>query len=90
VIVVSDEPNNTVMPVVTILPLVNHKSNRRIYPNEALIPAKTRRLVHDAIVLTHQVRTISKKRLSAPLGYMEDLALHAAIIETLKVYLNLS
>jgi mRNA interferase MazF len=90
VIVVSDETYNTLMPVVTVLPLAYLKANRKIYPNETLLPAKAGGLARDAIALAHQVRTISKKRLSAPLGYVEDPALHVAITETLKVHFNLA
>jgi len=90
VIVVSDDTYNTVIPVVTILPLAYLKANRKIYPNETLLPAKTGGLARDALVLAHQVRTISKKRLSAPLGYVEDPALHASINEALKVHFNLA
>jgi mRNA interferase MazF len=68
VLVVSREAANTALPVVTVLPLTRRKPGRRLYPNEALLPGGVAGLQHDSIVMAHQIRTISKLRLTDCLG----------------------
>jgi|SRR5882724_7101397 len=41
VLVLSGTKLNQILPVVNVLPITSRKQNRRIYPNEALIPAET-------------------------------------------------
>jgi mRNA interferase MazF len=41
VLVVSQTVLNDILPVVNVLPITSRKANRRIYPNEALLPART-------------------------------------------------
>ena len=38
VLVISETAINDVLPVVDALPVTSRKANRRIYPNEALVP----------------------------------------------------
>lgn len=89
VLVISDETTNTVMPVVTILPLTSLKKGRRIYPNEALLKKGAAGLDSDSIVLAHQIRTISKQRLTSCLGDISDATLQSQINDALRVHLNL-
>ncbi|OLS15083.1 MAG: transcriptional modulator of MazE/toxin MazF [Promethearchaeota archaeon CR_4] len=89
VLVMSDETFNSNMPVVTILSIVDKRSGRKSYPNEVELKANSGGLPRDAIIQAHQLRTISKERLSSPVGYVEDSTLRAAINEALKVHLNL-
>jgi mRNA interferase MazF len=89
VLVVSDETFNSVMPVVTVLPVTSLKPGRRVYPNEVLLPAGTAGLDVDSIVLAHQIRTIAKQRLIAPLGNLSAPMLQEAVCSALKVHLNL-
>jgi mRNA interferase MazF len=89
VLVISDETTNTVMPVVTILPVTSLKKGRRLYPNEALLKKGIAGLDADSIVLAHQIRTISKQRLMLCLGEVQDSNLKAQINDALRVHLNL-
>jgi mRNA interferase MazF len=89
VLVISDETTNTVMPVVTILPLTSLKKGRSLYPNEALLRKGIAGLEADSIVLAHQVRTISKQRLTFCLGSVADEILKTRINEALRVHFNL-
>ena len=89
VLVISDETTNTVMPVVTILPLTSLKKGRRIYPNEALLKKGEAGLEADSIVLAHQIRTISKQRLITCLGTISDSKRQTMINDALRVHLNL-
>lgn len=59
VLVVSNNIENQ-MDIVTIIPITSRKPGRRIYPNELLFTLKGK----EAILLCHQIRTISKKRLN--------------------------
>ena len=92
VLIVSDEDYSTLMPVVTILPITSLKSKRRIYVNEVLINAEQESkmgLTGDSIILAHQIRTISKKRLINNIGKIEDLEIKYRIDEALRIHLNL-
>ncbi len=92
VLIISDEDYSKLMPVVTILPITSLKTGRRIYPNEALIRIKQEKemsLTGDSIVLAHQIRTISKKRLASNIGKIEDSEIKQRIDEALKIHLNL-
>jgi mRNA interferase MazF len=89
VLVISDETTNTVMPVVTVLPLTSLKKGRKLYPNEALLKTGVAGLDSDSIVLAHQIRTISKQRLALCLGTISDTNLQARINDAMRVHLNL-
>lgn len=89
VLVISDETFNSVMPVVTILPITSLKKGRRLYPNEALIKKSNGGLDADSIVLAHQIRTISKQRIQMILGTLDDSAIQGSVNEALQVHLNL-
>ncbi len=89
VLILSDETFNSVMPTVTILPITSAKTGRRIYPNEVFVKANTGGLPRDSIILAHQVRTISKQRLSSLLGYFGDPLIQGAVREAVKIHLNL-
>ena len=89
VLVISDETTNSVMPVVTILPLTSLKKGRKVYPNEALLKKGVAGLESDSIVLAHQIRTISKQRLMISLGEIQDANLQSRINDALRVHLNL-
>lgn len=89
VLVISDETTNNIMPVVTILPLTSLKNGRKVYPNEALLKKGTAGLDADSIVLAHQIRTISKQRLTGCLGEISDANLQTRINDAIRVHLNL-
>lgn len=89
VLVISDETTNSIMPVVTILPLTSLKKGRRIYPNEVLLKQGVAGLTADSIVLAHQIRTISKQRLAERLGDIDHAGLQTMIEDALRVHLNL-
>jgi mRNA interferase MazF len=89
VLVFSDETYNSVMPVVTVLPLTSLKAGRRVYSNEVLLPKGTGNLPRESIVLAHQIRTISKQRLGAPIGMIDEVAVQESINDAVRVHLNL-
>jgi mRNA interferase MazF len=89
VLVVSDEDFNQFMPVVTILPITSLKKGRRIYPNEVLITKGLAGITADSLILAHQIRTISKDRLTQFLGSVRDPELQRAIGQAMRIHLNL-
>lgn len=89
VLVISDETYNNVMPVVTILPLTSLKKGRHVYPNEVLLTKGIGNLPRDSLVLAHQIRTISKKRLGTSSGELDDLKIQEKINDALRIHLNL-
>lgn len=89
VLVVSEEDYNRVMPLVTVLPLTSRKTGRRLYPDEVLLEAGTAGLPLESIALAHQIRTISKRRLTTTLGPLDDPHLQEEVTEALKEHLGI-
>ena len=89
VLIVSDDHFNSLMPVVTVLPITSLKEGRRVYPNEALLKKGVGGLSQDSIALAHQIRTISKQRLTESPGSINDSNLQEEINGALRVHLNL-
>ncbi|MBM4457459.1 MAG: type II toxin-antitoxin system PemK/MazF family toxin, partial [Chloroflexi bacterium] len=84
VIVVSRESNNQVLPVVNVVPLTSVKSpQRKIYPNEALLPAGTGGIAVDSLALCYQIRTLDKGRLMVELGEVFDRKIRSQIMAAL-------
>ncbi|KCZ73009.1 growth inhibitor [Candidatus Methanoperedens nitroreducens] len=83
VLVISEEEINQILPVVNILPVTSRKPERRIYPNEVLVPANTGGLEQESIVLCYQIRTLDKRRMIRDVGKIEDLDLQEKIIDAL-------
>jgi mRNA interferase MazF len=92
VLIISDDDYSNVMPMVTAIPFTSLKAGRNIYPNEVLITRQDNQktgLPYDSILLVHQIRTISKKRLLTILGSIENMAAQEKINEALRIHLNL-
>ncbi len=87
VLVLSDTQLNRILPVVNVLPITSRKRQRRIYPNEALIPAGTAGLDLESIVLCYQIRTLDKRRLMKQLGMLDDSQRRAEIVLALRFQL---
>ena len=83
VLVISEDIINDVLNVVNVIPITSRKAGRKIYPNEALLPAHTFGLSVDSIVLCHQIRTLDKQRLSHNYGDVSAEEKQKEIIEAL-------
>ena len=90
VLVISDTRLNQILPVVNVLPITSRKPQRRIYPNEALLPAGSAGLVAESIVLCYQIRTLDKQRLIKILGTLDEAELRAEILAALRFQLALT
>jgi mRNA interferase MazF len=89
VLVVSREVINQALPIVAVLPLTTHRPRRRVYATEVLLPAGAAGQPEASIVMAHQVRTVSTRRLGEPYGELTDAKLRAAVREALRVFLDL-
>ena len=89
VLIISATALNNILPVINVFPVTSRKPNRRIYPNETLLPANTAGLNNESIVLCYQVRTLDKQRLVRKFGILSDNILQNQIIESLKFQLEL-
>jgi len=92
VLVISDDDYSVTMPLVTILPTTSLKPGRKVYPNEVLIEKQNSNktgLANDSLILAHQIRTISKKRLLNLIGSIEDIEIQEIINDALRIHLNL-
>src|SRR5437764_11024346 len=83
VLVISDTRINKILPVVNVLPITSRKPQRRIYPNEALLPAGYAGLDAESIVLCYQIRTLDKQRLKKLMGTFDDMRLQEKILAAL-------
>ena len=72
VLVISENAINELLNVVNVLPITSRKPNRRIYPNEVLLPANIAGLPNESIILSYQIRTIDKGRLPQKFGELVD------------------
>ena len=90
VLVVSETALNDVLPVVNVLPVTSRKQNRRVYPNEALLPAGAAGLPVESIVLCYQIRTLDKRRLLKIFGTLDDTTLRDEVLEALRFQLGLT
>jgi len=77
VLVISNDIENQ-MDIVTVIPVTSRKQGRRIYPNEVLFILNGK----EAILLCHQVRTISKKRLNKKMVAFDE-KLKKKVLDTL-------
>ena len=87
VLIISNEEFNQSMPNVTILPLTS--TQRRLYPSEVLLPAGKAGQPLESIIMAHQIRTISKKRLGKLVGRLEDQGIQLEVKKALKEHLDL-
>jgi mRNA interferase MazF len=89
VMIISSTRLNQILPVVNILPITSRKPNRRIYPNEAVLPINTAGLTSESIVLCYQIRTLDKRRLTQRYGNVNNRDLEGEILDALKFQLDL-
>ncbi len=92
VLIISDDDYSLSMPIVSILPITSLKPGRVIYPNEVLLRSNENPgtgLKIDSIILAHQIRTISKERLTNHIGNIDDLQIRNRVNEALRLHLNL-
>jgi len=73
----------------TVLPLTTWRKGRRVYPTEVLLPSGTGGLPAAALVLAHQVRTISARRLSPAVGSLGDTARREQVATALLLWMDL-
>lgn len=89
VLIISNSPLNAILPVVNVIPITSRKPNRRIYPNEAVIPANSGGLTLDSIALCYQIRTLDKRRLIEMFGVIDDENLRQSILDALRFQLEI-
>lgn len=87
VLIISNEEFNQAMPNVTVLPLTS--TRRRLYPSEVLLAAGIAGQPLESIIMTHQIRTISKQRLGKRLGHIDDLQVQKEVNAAVKEHLEL-
>jgi mRNA interferase MazF len=74
----------------TVLPLTTWRKGRRVYPTEVLLPAGTGSLPASSLVLAHQVRTLSARRLSPAIGSIGENILRDQVAKALSLWLDLA
>lgn len=90
VLVVSETAINEVLPVVNVLPITSRKAGRKIYSNEALLPASAPGVTAESLVLAYQIRTLDKRRLQKMFGTINDPLLQESILDALTFQLGIS
>jgi mRNA interferase MazF len=87
VLIISNEEFNQAMPNVTVLPLTS--TRRRLYPSEVLLPPGAGGQPLESIIMAHQIRTISKHRLTKRLGHIHDPGLRRQVQQAVKEHLDI-
>lgn len=90
VLIISEDNINELLNIVTIILITSKKSERMVYPNEALVPEGKSGLEKESIALCHQIRTIDKRRLSIKYGHVSDKKIRSTIIESICFQLGIS
>ncbi len=90
VLVISEEDINQILPVVNVVPITSRKPERKIYPNEVLLPALTGGLENESILLCYQIRTLDKKRLTKEISKIEDEEVQEQVYEALCFQLGIN
>src|SRR5690349_16619918 len=88
-LVISRESINSVLSVMTVLPITTRRSGSRGYSTEVLLPQGTAGLTQDSIAMAQQIRVISKDRLLGSFGRLEDEALISQVRTAVRTYLEL-
>jgi len=83
VVIISEDTINDLLNVVNVLPITSRKPGRKICPNEALLDAGSSGLPNESIILSYQVRTLDKRRLSVLYGEITDKEKQNEIIASL-------
>ncbi len=88
VLIISNNANNKVASTITIIPITS--TLKKIYPFEVFLEGKITGLAKDSKAQCHQVRTISKLRLSSstPAGAVSNEQIKG-IERALKLHLDL-
>ena len=81
VLIISEDDINSLLNIVTIVPITSRKQGRFVYPNEVLIPPGIFDLDNESIALCHQIRTIDKTRLSKKYGQITSKEIQNQIID---------
>ncbi len=89
VIVISPDEINEFLPIVAVVPLTSLKPGRRVYPTEVLLLRSITGLKKDSIVMSHQVRVLSRERLMGECGVIEREDARDKIRDVLKLFLDL-
>lgn len=91
VLVISNDGYNKVFDVVTVLSLTKLEGKkRRVYPFEVVLPKGTITSEWASIVMPQQIRAISRKRLLAPIGTLENEHLRAEIESRVLEHLDIA
>ncbi|MDF2519622.1 MAG: type toxin-antitoxin system PemK/MazF family toxin [Clostridia bacterium] len=89
VLVVSAEEVNQALPIVTILSITSVKPGRKVYPTEVFLHSDDTGLSKESIVMSHQIRAISKDRLREKCGSINDESIKDQIRNAMRIYLDL-
>jgi mRNA interferase MazF len=89
VLIISKSSLNSILPVVNVIPITSRKAGRRIYPNEALMPADASGLTFESIALCYQIRTLDKNRLTRRLGMLSDQNVQRKLVSALRFQLGI-
>ena len=85
VLIVSNEEFNRAVPNVTVLPLTS--TQRRLYPSEVQLDIGKAGQPLRSIIMAHQIRTISKKRLGRQIGYLTDIQIQQQVFNAMERHL---
>ena len=89
VLIVSNEPINRALPIVTVLPMTWRHPYRRVYSTEVLLPEGDAGQPNESIIMAHQVRTVSKDRLVRSYGWVQNEELRDKVRDAMRVHLDL-
>ena len=89
VLIISENFINDLLNTVNVLPITSRKMGRQIYPNEAVIDSSSFGLEKESVILSHQIRTLDKKRLSLKYGTISNIEKQLEILESIRFQIGI-
>lgn len=81
VLVISNDEINEKLSVCAVLPLTSVKPETVVHRSEVFLPMSISGLNKDSLVLSHQIRAVSKTRLVSKLSTLTDTDYRAQVLD---------
>ncbi len=87
IVIISNNASNRVSSILTVLPITSNIT--KVYPFEVALPAKASGLNKDSKIQCHQIRTISKQRITTAAAGKVDKSIIQKITNAIKLHLDI-
>ena len=87
VLVISNDAVNKNLPIFTCIPFSSLKENEKVYPTEVFLKKEESGLNKDSVLMIHQIRTVSIKRIiNSKINEIKNPIIRKRINDAIKEY----